>query len=136
MQPMAFQGWSIVISVLSRWIAGLSIGAFLLLIMGRLPRELQARGAHLTAAQETKRVGDAAKNGVNTAVIARGKYIVDGVAACGDCHTPRKQNDELDYDRWLAGAPVPYLSARPEPNWPIVAPRLAGGAVVHRSGAI
>jgi mono/diheme cytochrome c family protein len=96
----------------------LAITAFLLIVVG---------GSRLTtAAQETKQVGKTAKSGSNLAVIARGKYIVEGVAACGDCHTPRKANGQLDYDRWLAGAPVPYLSARPEPDWPTIAPRLAG----------
>jgi mono/diheme cytochrome c family protein len=109
-----FQGWRIT-SAPRRLIAGLSIATLLLLIIGR---------PHPTTAQETKQ--GAAKNSGDATVIARGKYIVEGVAACGECHTPRKQDGELDYSRWLAGAPVPYLSARPEPDWPIVAPRLAG----------
>jgi hypothetical protein len=75
----------------------LAITVFLLLIVGG-PR-------FTTAAQETKQ---------------------EGVAACGDCHTPRKPNGELDYHRWLAGASAPYLSARPQPDWPIIVPRLAG----------
>ncbi len=96
----------------------LAITAFLLLVVG---------GSRLTtAAQETKQAGKTARSTVNVAIIARGKYIVEGVAACGDCHTPRKANGQLDYDRWLAGAPVPYLSARAEPDWPTIAPRLAG----------
>ena len=45
---------------------------------------------------------------------------------CGTCHTPRKPNGELDRSHWLAGAPVPYLPAHPERNWPLQAPRLAG----------
>jgi len=98
-------------------IAGLSIAAFLLFITG---------GPNVTTAQEKKPAATATSSSGNATLIARGKYIVTGVAACGDCHTPRKPNGELDYSRWLAGAPVPYLSARPEPDWPIVAPRLAG----------
>jgi mono/diheme cytochrome c family protein len=110
-----FRGWRIT-SALRRLIAGMSIAALLLLIMVR---------PHPTTAQETKQAG-AAKSSGDATVIARGKYIVEGVAACGECHTPRKQDGELDYNHWLAGAPVPYLSARPEPDWPIVAPRIAG----------
>lgn len=86
---------------------------------------LTIAGSSAADAQETKRSEPAAKNGGNASDIARGKYIVEGVAACGDCHTPRLANGEPDRSRWLAGAPVPYLSARPEPDWPIVAPRLA-----------
>ncbi len=110
MQPsFVFQASGVTLA-LRRLIAGLSIAAFLLLITA---------GPNLSSAQEKK---PAAGN----ATSERGKYIVTGVAACGDCHTPRKPNGELDYSQWLAGAPVPYLSARPEPDWPIVAPRLAG----------
>jgi mono/diheme cytochrome c family protein len=57
---------------------------------------------------------------------ARGQYIVEDVAVCGSCHTPRKPNGELDRSRQLAGASVPYAPVRPTPDWPSVAPRLAG----------
>jgi mono/diheme cytochrome c family protein len=113
---MSLPGWSFT-SGLRALIAGLAITAFLMLVMG---------GSSLTTAQETKQAREATKSSGNAALIARGKYIVEGVAVCGNCHTPRKENDEVDYSRWLAGASVPYLSARPEPDWPIVAPRIAG----------
>src|SRR5450755_2097206 len=45
--------------------------------------------------------------------IARGKYIVESVAVCGQCHTPRDSNGNLDRARWLQGAPVPYMPAKP-----------------------
>lgn len=83
-------------------------------------------GAHLTAAQETKPKAEAARNGSNASLVERGKYIVVGVAHCGDCHTPRDANGEPDTTRWLAGGPVPYLPARPDPDWPLIEPRIAG----------
>jgi mono/diheme cytochrome c family protein len=97
----------------------LSVAAFLLLIAGL---------SNLTTAQDTKLARETAKdkNSGNASLIDRGKYIVVGIAVCGNCHTPRKDNGELDYSRWLAGAPVPYLSARPDSDWPILAPRIAG----------
>ncbi len=58
--------------------------------------------------------------------VARGKYIVEDVAMCGTCHTPRRSDGQLDRSRWLMGAPVPYLPAQPTSDWPINAPRLAG----------
>ena len=58
--------------------------------------------------------------------VARGKYIVEDVAMCGTCHTPRLPDGSLDRSRWLAGAPVPYLPAQANSNWPINAPRIAG----------
>ena len=113
---MSFQGSSVTSGC--RWlVARLSIAAFLLLITA---------GPNLTTAQETKQAKEARRRSSNADLIARGKYIVEGVAGCGNCHTPRIENGELDYSRWLAGASVPYLSARPEPDWPIIAPRIAG----------
>src|ERR1035441_2590055 len=58
--------------------------------------------------------------------IARGKYIVEDVAVCGQYHTPRDSNGNLDRRRWLQGGPVPYLPAKPDSNWPINAPRIGG----------
>ncbi len=68
--------------------------------------------------------------------VARGQYIVENVAMCGTCHTPRRANGDLDRSRWLAGASVPYLSARPAQDWPIVAPRLAGNPPTNDAGMI
>jgi mono/diheme cytochrome c family protein len=58
--------------------------------------------------------------------IARGKYLVEGVAMCGQCHTPRDSNGNFDQTRKLQGAPIPWLPASPNPNWPINAPRIGG----------
>ena len=57
---------------------------------------------------------------------ARGKYLVEGVAVCGQCHTPRDSNGNLDRTRWLQGASVPYLPSKPDMDWPINAPRIGG----------
>jgi hypothetical protein len=61
--------------------------AFLLFIIG---------GLHLTSAQETKRSQGVVKISGNAKLIARGKYIVEGVAGCGYCHTPRDKDGNLD----------------------------------------
>ena len=68
----------------------------------------------------------AAKSGINQSQIVRGKYIVDGVAMCGMCHTPRTDSGENDRGRWLDGAAVWLLPAHPTGNWPLKAPRIAG----------
>jgi mono/diheme cytochrome c family protein len=36
-----------------------------------------------------------------------GRYIVEALAHCGECHTPRNALGGLDYTRWLGGAPSP-----------------------------
>jgi mono/diheme cytochrome c family protein len=58
--------------------------------------------------------------------VARGKYVVEGVAMCGQCHTPRDSNGDPDRTRWLQGAPVRWLPATPDSNWPINASRIGG----------
>jgi len=62
----------------------------------------------------------------NADQIARGKYIVEDVAMCGTCHTPRLPNGQIDRSRWLLGGPVPYLPAWGDSDWPQQEPRLAG----------
>jgi mono/diheme cytochrome c family protein len=97
------------ISAIPRLILCGCILLFVLAIAGESPR---------TVAQE--------KGRDDTSRVARGDYIVNGIAHCGDCHTPRMANGEPDTDHWLAGASEPYLPARPEQDWPVLAPRLAG----------
>lgn len=83
-------------------------------------------GLQLTGTTREKQAGRSAKTSGNANLIARGQYIVEGVAACGDCHTPRGENGESDHTKWLKGAPVFLQPAQPVPGWPLVAPRLAG----------
>ena len=58
--------------------------------------------------------------------VVRGKYLVESVAVCGQCHTPRDSDGNLDRTQWLQGAPVPWLPAKPDSNWPLSAPRIGG----------
>ena len=89
-----------------------------------------------TAQAQEEKKNMQAETAAGGSAVARGKYIVEDVAMCGTCHTPRKANGELDRGRWLAGAPVPYLPAQPSTDWPIVAPRLAGLPPTSDSGMI
>lgn len=58
--------------------------------------------------------------------VARGKYIVEGVARCAQCHTPRDYDGNPDRAHWLQGSPVPFNPVKPDPNWPLTAPRIGG----------
>jgi mono/diheme cytochrome c family protein len=60
------------------------------------------------------------------AQIARGKYIVEEVARCSECHSPRDAQGNLDHSRWLQGAPIWITPVHPDPNWADRAPALAG----------
>jgi mono/diheme cytochrome c family protein len=37
----------------------------------------------------------------------RGRYLVEAMAHCGECHTPRNALGGIDRDKWLTGAPNP-----------------------------
>jgi mono/diheme cytochrome c family protein len=41
------------------------------------------------------------------AEVARGRYLVEALGHCGECHTPRNALGGLETDQWLAGAPNP-----------------------------
>jgi len=42
-----------------------------------------------------------------TPELQRGRYIVEALAHCGECHTPRNPLGGLDKSNWLAGAALP-----------------------------
>lgn len=58
--------------------------------------------------------------------IERGKYLVEEVAKCGECHSPRTETGELKYDAWLRGAPIWIRPVAPIRNWADQVPPLAG----------
>lgn len=45
---------------------------------------------------------------------------------CGQCHTPNDPGGNPDRRRWLQGGSVPFQPSKPDPNWPINAPRIGG----------
>ncbi|MFN4201684.1 MAG: c-type cytochrome [Tabrizicola sp.] len=47
-----------------------------------------------------------------TPTAARGRYISEALAHCGECHTPRTLLGGLDTTRWLGGAPNPSGQGR------------------------
>jgi hypothetical protein len=58
--------------------------------------------------------------------VDRGRYLVEEVAKCGECHSPRDANGELDHSRWLQGAPIWIVPVHRDPNWAERAPGIAG----------
>src|ERR1700693_1567100 len=58
--------------------------------------------------------------------ITRGQYLVEQVARCPDCHTPRDSNGDLDRSHWLQGASVWIMPVRSKQAWAAHAPALAG----------
>jgi mono/diheme cytochrome c family protein len=66
-----------------------------------------------------------AESGGGTAV-ERGRYIVESVAMCELCHTPRTESGEPDKGHWLGGGPTQLRPAYPSPYWTQIEPRIAG----------
>jgi hypothetical protein len=62
----------------------------------------------------------------SAAVIARGKYLVDNVGLCGDCHTPRDEKGEFVKDQYLKGTVLDFKPTAPVPVWAEKSPNIAG----------
>ena len=45
------------------------------------------------------------------ALLERGKYLVDGIGACVNCHTPRGKDGELDMSKYMAGGNQNFRSS-------------------------
>lgn len=58
-------------------------------------------------------------------LVARGKYLVENVGMCQDCHTPMTPTGP-DPARWLQGAELPFAPTVPMPVWASAAPAIAG----------
>lgn len=95
-----------------------------------------ASDTRVASAQEAKKTTPAPATANAGSAVARGQYLVEGVAMCATCHTPRLTNGQLDRSRWLAGAPVPYQPSQPTANWPTVAPRIAGQTPTNMEGMV
>lgn len=68
----------------------------------------------------------AASPASDKAKIERGRYLVQGMAACGDCHTPTNERGEPLPGKELKGAPLMFKPTVPVPNWADKAPNIAG----------
>ena len=79
-----------------------------------------ALGVAAWAAQ--KPAGSAAGGGQ----VERGRYLVESVAMCGECHTPRDSQGQIDNARRLEGAPMWFTPLIAPPDWAYRAPALAG----------
>src|SRR5579863_1409481 len=62
----------------------------------------------------------------NQTQVERGRYIVESVAMCELCHTPRDENGNPDKGHWLGGGPTQLRASYPSPYWTFIEPRIAG----------
>ena len=65
--------------------------------------------------------------------IDRGKYLVEEVAKCQECHTPKTPEGALDKTKWLTGATLDFAPMHEAPGWHKTAPDLtASGSLFKR----
>ena len=57
---------------------------------------------------------------------ARGRYLVEEVARCWECHTPRDRRGQFDRAHWLQGGPIWFAPIHPLQDWAYLAPPIAG----------
>ena len=60
--------------------------------------------------------------------VERGKYLVEEVAKCQDCHTPRGSDGQLDQTKWLKGAVLDFQPLQPMKEWHKTSPDLTPGS--------
>lgn len=60
------------------------------------------------------------------ALIARGRYLVEDIGGCADCHSTRDQRGQIVPALHLKGAVLPFAPTVPMPVWAAVSPQIAG----------
>jgi Cytochrome c len=58
----------------------------------------------------------------------RGKYLVEEVGKCQECHTPRGADGQLDREKWLKGAVLDFQPIQPVKDWHKTSPDLTPGS--------
>lgn len=56
--------------------------------------------------------------------VERGRYLVEEVGKCQECHTPRDEKGELDRTKWMKGATLNFAPITPVQGWHKTAPDL------------
>ena len=69
--------------------------------------------------------------------LERGKYLVEQVARCQECHTPKNDTAEFDTSRWMKGATLVGVPSAPIADWHQKSPDIRStSALWTRSGVI
>lgn len=58
--------------------------------------------------------------------VDHGRYLVERVGMCIDCHSPRGPDGQWIQEKWLQGAVLPFEATIPMPAWAPMAPSLVG----------
>jgi mono/diheme cytochrome c family protein len=96
------------------------MGAAVLAALGLFLQDSSAAQGQAAAAAK------AASPASQESLTARGQYLVDNLAMCSECHTPRDAEGNLDNRHYLQGAPIWIMPVHPMTNWAMRAPAIAG----------
>jgi cytochrome c2 len=70
------------------------------------------------------------------AKLERGKYLVEEIAKCQECHTAKTETGELNKSQWMKGATLIGVPATPPARWHQKSPDISStGALWTRWGA-
>jgi cytochrome c2 len=64
----------------------------------------------------------AASASAQDALVQRGKYLVEEVARCQECHTPKTESGEFDMAKSLKGAKLNIAAIAPVQGWHAASP--------------
>ena len=103
----------------------LGLCLFVLLAVGLGAARLSSRESSKTSSQKAA-VQKASSAAAEQGNVERGRYLVENVAMCEECHTPRDGGGNLDESRRLQGAPIWITPVQHTTNWAMNAPSLAG----------
>jgi len=88
-------------------------------------RRLSLRVGLLLAASAGLSAQEAAEPGTGGDV-ERGRYLVERVIMCGECHSTRGPDGTLVVGTHLKGGPMPVRAPFASADWPLQIPRIAG----------
>jgi mono/diheme cytochrome c family protein len=77
----------------------------------------------LTASTATQ--SKESKESTPTGNLEHGRYLVERVVMCAECHSPRDEKGDIIQDQRFEGAPIPFRPPWPN-DWAIAAPRNRG----------
>jgi cytochrome c2 len=64
--------------------------------------------------------------------VARGKYLVEEVAKCQECHTPKMDNGSYIKSSWMKGAAIAVMPAAPVAGWHAAAPDITPNSALWK----
>jgi len=62
----------------------------------------------------------------SAAAVEHGKYLVEKIGMCGDCHTAHDEKGEPIKEQWLTGTTLPFKPTIPMPVWADKSVNIAG----------